>query len=254
MNLEEHRKKLAGALSGGNKRKLSVAMSIIGNPPIILLDEPSAGMDPEARRFMWSVVARISQQRKQSAVILTTHSMEEAEALSTKMGIMVKGGIFRCFGSSQHIKNKYGTGYEIEVKVRKLGSDDFNIMAHNYGLFGKQTIQFEQVKPLLKSKLVDPFLISELRYNGLGNDLCLEADEHQGLIETHNLLQWIYVEQAGMQIINGLCDDFGQVEILEHYNDYYKMRVPRGEKSIGFVFSLIENKKEQYKISEYSAS
>lgn len=44
------------------------------------------------------------------------------------------------------------------------------------------------------------------------------------------------------------------MEILEHYNDYYKMRVPRGEKSIGFVFSLIENKKEQYKISEYSAS
>jgi ATP-binding cassette subfamily A (ABC1) protein 3 len=61
MNLEDHRKKLAGALSGGNKRKLSVAICVIGNPPIILLDEPSAGMDPEARRFMWSVVAKISQ-------------------------------------------------------------------------------------------------------------------------------------------------------------------------------------------------
>jgi ATP-binding cassette subfamily A (ABC1) protein 3 len=60
MNLEEHRKKPAGTLSGGNKRKLSVALCVIGNPPIILLDEPSAGMDPEARRFMWSVVAKIS--------------------------------------------------------------------------------------------------------------------------------------------------------------------------------------------------
>lgn len=60
MNLEEHRNKPAGTLSGGNKRKLSVAMCVIGNPPIILLDEPSAGMDPEARRFMWSVVAKIS--------------------------------------------------------------------------------------------------------------------------------------------------------------------------------------------------
>jgi len=100
MSLEDHRNKLAGALSGGNKRKLSVAMATLGNPPIILLDEPSAGMDPEARRFMWSVVAKISQRDKKSAVILTTHSMEEAEALSTKMGIMVRGGIFKCFGSS----------------------------------------------------------------------------------------------------------------------------------------------------------
>lgn len=60
MSLEEHKNKLAGALSGGNKRKLSVAMATLGNPPIILLDEPSAGMDPEARRFMWQVVASIS--------------------------------------------------------------------------------------------------------------------------------------------------------------------------------------------------
>lgn len=60
LNLAEHRHKPAGTLSGGNKRKLSVGMAIIGNPPIILLDEPSAGMDPEARRFMWSVVEKIS--------------------------------------------------------------------------------------------------------------------------------------------------------------------------------------------------
>lgn len=119
MNLKDHRFKPAGTLSGGNKRKLSVANAIIGDPPVILLDEPSAGMDPEARRFMWSVVAKISQQAKKSAVIITTHSMEEAEALSTKMGIMVRGGIFRCLGSSQHIKNKFGTGYEIECKIGK---------------------------------------------------------------------------------------------------------------------------------------
>ena len=118
LDLQKHREKRAGTLSGGNKRKLAVAMAIVGRPPIILLDEPSAGMDPEARRFMWSVVAKIAS-NKTSAVILTTHSMEEAEALSTKMGIMIKGGIFKCFGSAQRIRNKFGQGYITEIKIKQ---------------------------------------------------------------------------------------------------------------------------------------
>jgi len=69
-----------------------------------------------------------------------------------------------------------------------------------------------------------------------------------------NLVTWVYVEQCGLKIMEGLVDDFNSVELLEHYNDYYKVRVPKGEKSIGFVFSLIENHKEAFNISEYSAS
>ena len=64
---------------------------MIGNPPIVFLDEPSTGMDPEARRFMWNVISRKSTERKKSAVVLTTHSMEEAVALCTRMSIMVDG-------------------------------------------------------------------------------------------------------------------------------------------------------------------
>lgn len=143
MNLAKHRKKPAGTLSGGNKRKLSVALATLGNPPIILLDEPSAGMDPEARRHMWRVVSRISQRSKKSAVILTTHTMDEAEALSTKMGIMVKGGVFKCMGSAQHIKDKYGTGYEIEIKIKKLMNDnnDLQRLVGRYSLNNRESVE-----------------------------------------------------------------------------------------------------------------
>lgn len=99
MDLDEYVGVQSQRLSGGNKRKLSVAIAMLGNPEIIFLDEPSTGVDPKAKRFMWSIVSKISSQRKDSAVVITTHSMEEAEALATKMGIMVNGK-FKCFGSS----------------------------------------------------------------------------------------------------------------------------------------------------------
>lgn len=107
MKLGEQLSKESGNLSGGNKRKLSVAIALIGNPPIIFLDEPSNGMDPEARRFMWAVIQKISTERKKSSVILTTHSMEEAETLCRRMSIMVNGK-FKCLGTSTGIKDRYG--------------------------------------------------------------------------------------------------------------------------------------------------
>ena len=103
-------------------------------------------MDPEAHRFMWSVVKELSGRRddvqnavdlkntQKSTVILTTHSMEEAEALSTKMGIMVTGGVLRCFGSVQHIKDKYATGYEIEFKIGKMSQVRRKDKMIEYGL------------------------------------------------------------------------------------------------------------------------
>ena len=71
-------------VSGGNKRKLSVAIAMIGEPDIIFLDEPSTGMDPVARRFMWQVITNIVTKRDTCSMILTTHSMEECEALCTR--------------------------------------------------------------------------------------------------------------------------------------------------------------------------
>merc|ERR1719433_2232539 len=116
LDLQAYVSSFAGRLSGGNKRKLSVAMATIGEPPMVFLDEPSAGMDPVARRGMWSVVQNIADKRKKSVVILTTHSMEEAEALCSRIAIQVDGR-FRCLGSAQEIKSGYGLGLELNVRL-----------------------------------------------------------------------------------------------------------------------------------------
>lgn len=85
MDLKLYVHKRAGNLSGGNKRKLVIAMSLVGTPPVLFLDEPSAGMDPEARRNMWSIIQNVATKKKQTTVILTTHSMDECEALCSKV-------------------------------------------------------------------------------------------------------------------------------------------------------------------------
>ncbi|KAF6155278.1 hypothetical protein GIB67_019804 [Kingdonia uniflora] len=109
------------SLSGGNKRKLSVAIAMIGDPPIVILDEPSTGMDPIAKRFMWEVISRLSTRLGKTAVILTTHSMNEAQALCTRIGIMVGGGL-RCIGSPQHLKSRFGNHLELELKPTEVSS------------------------------------------------------------------------------------------------------------------------------------
>ena len=77
----------------------------IGDPAIVFLDEPSTGMDPVSRRFMWNVIVKMATQDQSCSVVLTTHSMEECEALCTRIGIMV-GGRMQCLGSAQHLKSR----------------------------------------------------------------------------------------------------------------------------------------------------
>uniref|UniRef100_A0A8K9UTD9 P-type phospholipid transporter n=1 Tax=Oncorhynchus mykiss TaxID=8022 RepID=A0A8K9UTD9_ONCMY len=115
LGLSEYAGRCAGTYSGGNKRKLSTAIAMIGCPALVLLDEPTTGMDPHSRRFLWTAIMSVIQDGR--AVVLTSHSMEECEALCTRLAIMVNG-TFKCLGTIQHLKYKFGDGYVVTMKVK----------------------------------------------------------------------------------------------------------------------------------------
>lgn len=112
----KHMDKKTKNYSGGNKRKLSAAIAVIGSPAIIYMDEPTTGMDPAARRHLWNIVCRLRDGGK--SIVLTSHSMEECEALCTRLAVMVNGEL-KCIGSTQHLKNKFSKGRVLKLKVRR---------------------------------------------------------------------------------------------------------------------------------------
>ncbi|GAM21696.1 hypothetical protein SAMD00019534_048710 [Acytostelium subglobosum LB1] len=111
--LYEFKDRLVKELSGGMKRRLSVAVSITGNSKIVFLDEPTTGLDPKTRRELWAILNKLKHGK---CIILTTHSMEEADVLSTRIGIMSQGKL-QCVGPQQHLKSKFGEGYSLKLNV-----------------------------------------------------------------------------------------------------------------------------------------
>uniref|UniRef100_A0A670I3S0 ABC transporter domain-containing protein n=1 Tax=Podarcis muralis TaxID=64176 RepID=A0A670I3S0_PODMU len=118
LDLKEHLQKRAKDLGVGIKRKLCFALSMLGNPNVTLLDEPSTGMDPVGIQQMWKAI-RAALKSKERAAILTTHYMEEAEAVCDRVAILVSGKL-RCIGTVQHLKSKFGRGYFLEMKLREV--------------------------------------------------------------------------------------------------------------------------------------
>lgn len=111
VRMTDFAKQLAKTLSSGMKRRLSLACAVIGQTKVVILDEPSTGLDPDSRRLLWNIILDL---RKHRTVLLTTHSMEEADVLGDKIIIMNQGKIL-CEGSQFDLKKEYGTGYTLKI-------------------------------------------------------------------------------------------------------------------------------------------
>ncbi|GLE02420.1 hypothetical protein PINS_up011258 [Pythium insidiosum] len=123
VGLTDKRKTLSSALSGGMKRKLSVAISLLGDSSLVFLDEPTSGMDPYSRRSTWEILMNNRQDR---VLVLTTHFMDEADILGDRIAIMAEGEL-RCCGSPLFLKNRYGAGYNLTI-VKEEGCDDAKVI------------------------------------------------------------------------------------------------------------------------------
>ena len=113
VGLELYQFRPAAALSGGNKRKLSLGIALMGNPTVLLLDEPSSGMDVAAKRIMWKTLAKVAVDR---SIVLTTHSMEEADALADRAGIMASRML--ALGTSDYLRRKHGNLYHVHLLLK----------------------------------------------------------------------------------------------------------------------------------------
>uniref|UniRef100_A0A8D0V351 ABC transporter domain-containing protein n=1 Tax=Sus scrofa TaxID=9823 RepID=A0A8D0V351_PIG len=121
LQLEPHADKLISTYSGGNKRQLSTAIALMGKPSVILLDEPTTGMDPVAQRLLWDAVTWARESGK--AIVISSHRMEECDAFCTRLAIMVQGK-FMCLGNPQHLKSKFGNIYILNIKAKIYTHED----------------------------------------------------------------------------------------------------------------------------------
>ncbi len=111
VGVHDKKNTLAYQLSGGNKRKLSVAIALCGNSKFVVLDEPTSGMDLQARRQIWNM---LKEYKKDRIILMTTHYMDEADILGDRIAIMANGKL-ACVGSTIFLKNRFGTGYNFTI-------------------------------------------------------------------------------------------------------------------------------------------
>ncbi len=110
-------------LSGGMRRRLCVALAFVGDSSVVILDEPTAGVDPIARRAIWDIV---TENKRNRTILLCTHYLDEADLLSDRIAVVHQGKLL-CCGSSGFLKERFGSGYHITIS-KNTGKSNFNFL------------------------------------------------------------------------------------------------------------------------------
>ena len=179
VKLVKFRKYLVRELSGGMRRRLSLGVALIGEPPIVFLDEPTTGLDPKNKREIWDILSHCKENR---CMILTTHLMDEAETLCDRIGIILKGKI-RCLGSQYKLKVNYGKGFKLCINLKPFTVEsNYNNIINDSVKDNKNEIMgffFD------KDKIKEQNRINELRINKISTFLNEIFSKNCKLVEKH---------------------------------------------------------------------
>ena len=132
VNLEDKAKSVFKSLSGGQKQRFSIATTLINNPKIIFLDEPTTGLDPQARRNLWELIKEIRLQG--TTIVITTHYMDEAEILCDRVAIMDAGKLISLDSPDRLIDQLLQTGFERKKESKGANLEDVFIQMTGHAL------------------------------------------------------------------------------------------------------------------------
>ncbi|XP_053671459.1 phospholipid-transporting ATPase ABCA1 [Anopheles nili] len=153
LDIQQYKNHALRECSGGTKRKVNTILALLGGPSVVLLDEPTTGVDPKSRHFLWKTIKII--QRKNQTILLTSHSMDECEELCNRLSIMVDGRL-SCIGTIPQLKKRYGQGYIFLLKLNNTpASNEHDVAFDNQQLILEVKERFkaslqEEHKGLLK--------------------------------------------------------------------------------------------------------
>ncbi|KAF9144893.1 hypothetical protein BGX30_011113 [Mortierella sp. GBA39] len=199
VSLTMFRDRQVKGLSGGEKRRVSIAIALLGDNRVIFLDEPSTGLDPHVRRVIWDIVNRVKVGR---TLVLTTHSMEEADILSDKIAIMTSGRL-RCIGTSLHLKELYGSGFRLNVSSKPGRLEE-----------ACQSVE-RQILAGLQYKRIDKFTNATTFEFDLQNQQHQDQDQRQNTSAGHR--GYGHQERGQLSTIFGLLSRPGQFPAIEDW-------------------------------------
>jgi ABC-2 type transport system ATP-binding protein len=188
--LEDSAKTLYENLSGGQKQKLGLALSLVNSPDLLFLDEPTTGLDPNARRAIWEVIRELK--KKGKTVILTTHYLEEAQQLSDRVAIVNHGRIV-AYGTVDQIIEQYGSGERLEIQ----GSEKLS--------------EYLKANTDLKVEYKGKNLISVALKKKIDALAALAAVEQSGLDWGEIQTRRDSLDDVFVKLVSGMVDEHGEV-------------------------------------------